>query len=129
MGTRSVARLEVAADPAGTAGAILTALCCAGVSAVVGSLSAVGLGFLITDSVLLPLLLAMLALSLWGLARGRATHGASGPLVLGSAGAVSLTAGVFTSRWLLGLGAALLLAATVWNQTARRHCEREAGRV
>ena len=113
-------RLERSADAAGTAGAIIAALCCAGVPVVVGAFAAVGLGFLITDLVLLPALVAMLALALWGLARGRASHGSAGPLGMGSAGAVILTAGVFTSRWVLGLGAVLLVRATLWNAMRRR---------
>jgi mercuric ion transport protein len=120
-----MARLERSADAAGAAGAIIAALCCAGVPAVIGAFTAVGLGFLITDLVLLPVLVAMLALALWGLARSRARHGSTGPLVLGSAGAVILTIGVFTSRWLLGLGAVLLLGATLWNVMARRRREGE----
>jgi mercuric ion transport protein len=117
-------RLDRSADAAGAAGAIIAALCCAGVPAVVGVLTAVGLGFLITDTVLLPVLAAMLVLALWGLERGRSSHGARGPLRLGAVGAVTLTAGVFTSRWLLGLGAGLLVSATLWNIAARRRCAR-----
>jgi mercuric ion transport protein len=44
------------ADAAGAAGSIFAALCCAGVPAVVGALTAGGLGFLVNDLILLPLL-------------------------------------------------------------------------
>ncbi len=112
-------RLERSAYAAGVAGSIIAALCCAGVPAVLGAFTAVGLGFLITDVVLLPLLVAMLALALWGLARGRSRHGSRGPLSLGAVGAVALTVGVFTSRWLLGLGAVLLVSAALCSMAAR----------
>jgi mercuric ion transport protein len=113
-------RLEHSADVAGATGSILAAFCCAGIPAVVGALTAVGLGLLITDVVLLPVLAAMLALAMWGLARGRSIHGSRGPLALGAIGAIALTVGVFTSRWLLGLGAVLLVLAPLWNFAARR---------
>jgi mercuric ion transport protein len=115
-----MARLESSAPAAGAVGSILAALCCAGVPAVVGAFTAAGLGFLITDVVLLPLLGAMLGLALWGLARGRSIHGSRGPLTLGAVGAIALTVGVFTSRWLLGLGAVLLVLAPLWNIAVRR---------
>ncbi len=111
--------LERSADAAGTLGSIVAALCCAGVPIVVGALTAVGLGFLITDLLLLPLLVAMLGLALWGFGRGRSVHGSGGPLALGAVGAVSLTAGVFTNQWLLWLGAVVLVVATIWNIAAR----------
>ena len=115
-----MSRLEDSADAAGAAGSIIAALCCAGVPTVVGAFTAVGLGFLITDVVLLPVLAAMLALTMWGLARGRSIHGSRGPLTLGAIGAIALTVGVFTSRWLLSLGAVLLVLAPLWNIAARR---------
>jgi mercuric ion transport protein len=114
--------LDRSADAAGAAGSIIAALCCAGVPAVVGAFTALGLGFLITDVVLLPVLVAMLLLALWGLARGRSRHSSRVPLTLGAAGAGALTVGVFTSRWLLGLGAVLLVLATLWNIAARWRC-------
>lgn len=113
-------RLERSADVAGATGSIIAAFCCAGVPALVGAFTAVGLGFLITDVVLLPVLAAMLALAMWGLVRGRSIHGSRGPLTLGAIGAIALTVGVFTSRWLLGLGAVLLVLAPLWNIAARR---------
>lgn len=122
MGYMNMLRLERSAGAAGAAGSIIAALCCAGVPAAVGVFTAVGLGFLITDAVILPLLAATLMLALWGLARGRSSHGSRGPFALGVAGAVALTAGVFASRWLLGLGAGLLMMATLWNIAARRRC-------
>jgi len=115
-----MARLEGSAQAAGAAGSIIAAHCCAGVPAVVGAFTAVGLGFLIRDIVLLPFLAAMLALALWGLARGRSIHGSRGPLTMGAIGAITLTVGVFTSRSLLGLGAVLLVLAPLWNIAARR---------
>ena len=68
MGYMTTPRLERSADAAGAAGAIVAALCCAGVPAAVSAFTAVG----------------------------------------------------------LGLGAGLLIMATLWNIAARRRCARGA---
>ncbi len=114
-------RLASAAAPAGVVASILAALCCAGVPAVVGVLSAVGLGFLRTDAILLPLIAPSLGIALWGLARDRSVHGAAGPLVVGVLGGAALIAGVFLATPLVALGGLLLVAAVAWNIVARQH--------
>jgi len=68
-------------DKAGLLGSVLASLCCLGVSAVVSIVTALGLGFLLNDAVLLPLLVASLLVTLWGLfsctasASCRSAHG------------------------------------------------------
>ena len=88
-------------------------------------LAAVGLGFLRRDAILWPLMLASLLLALWGFWCGTRTHGRVGPLTLGVVRAVSLAAGVivvhgFPAMPMIYGGAALLVAATLWNVLARR---------
>lgn len=51
-----------AADKVGVVGTTVSALCCLGTPALVSVLSALGLGFLINDAVLVPLLLGSLIL-------------------------------------------------------------------
>lgn len=48
-------------------GSGLALLCCAGAAPVLGLLSAIGLGLLINDAVLIPLLLLALGATGWGL--------------------------------------------------------------
>lgn len=48
----------------GSPGSIRATLCCDGMPAVLGALSAAGLGFLINDPILLPLLALFLGLAL-----------------------------------------------------------------
>lgn len=120
-------RAERVADGAGVAGAVFAALCCAGTPVVVSVVSALGLGFLRTDRILWPLMLASLLVALWGLGRGRRMHRSAGPLVLGIPGAVALTAGVifvhgFPARELIAAGAVSLVCAMIWNRVARRGC-------
>lgn len=114
---RSASRL---ADAAGVLVALFAALCCVGVPLIVGVLSAIGLSFLRTDAILMPLLAAALAVALWGFIAGWRTHGASGPLVLGVLGGAALVVGVRAVRWFVWVGAALLIVATLWNIAARR---------
>jgi mercuric ion transport protein len=95
----------------------------------VSALAATGLSFLRRDAILWPLMLGSLAVALWGFVQGRALHHRVGPLVLGVIGAVSLACGVIVvhgppAMEMIYGGAAALVAATVWNVSARR---RQAG--
>ena len=92
--TRGGDGVAAAADGAGVIGAVLAALCCAGTPIIVGAVTALGLGFLRSDAVLWPLMLASLGIATWGFWRGRQCHGHIGPLVLGAAGGVSMASGV-----------------------------------
>ncbi len=103
----------------GSLGAAVAALCCAGVPAVLGALSAAGLGFLVNDAILLPLVALALGVALWGLWRGTAQHRLSGVLALGWVGALLLVAGIFLYP-LIYVGVAAMLGATVWNTAALR---------
>jgi mercuric ion transport protein len=120
-GTR-VARV---ADSAGVLGALFAALCCAGIPVIVGALSAVGLSFLRTDALLLPLLVVSLVVALWGLMKGRDVHGSSGPFLLGTVGGLSLVLAVRGFGWLLWPGTMLLIGAVIWNLVARRRSRLE----
>jgi mercuric ion transport protein len=116
------------ADGAGVAGSIFAALCCAGTPWIVAGLSAVGLGFLRRDAVLWPLMIASLGVALWGFWQGRTMHRRSLPLILGSAGALSLAAGVIAvhgppAMTMIYGGALALVVAVLLNIRARRACE------
>ena len=102
----------------GSLGAAFAALCCAGVPAVLGALSAAGLGVLINDAILLPLVLLSLGVGLWGLGRGTARHGLLGVPALGSLGAALLVVGIFLSPLLVYAGSAAMLGAALWNAVA-----------
>ena len=108
---------------AGSVGATVAALCCAGVPAVLGALSASGLGFLVNDLILLPLVVVALGLALWGLGRGTARHGLHIVLVLGWVGATLLIVGIFLYP-LVYAGVAAMLVAAAWNTVALRSAAR-----
>ena len=117
-----------AADSAGVLGAVFAALCCAGAPFILAGLAALGLSSLRNDELLLPLMGASLAVALWGFMIGRRLHQSSAPLALAVAGSTALVAGVVyihgsPAKAIIGLGAAALIVATVWNIALRRSCE------
>ena len=61
-------------DQLGFLGTLFVSLCCLGVSVVIAPLTAIGLGFLINDLILIPLVLVFLLITLWGLHSGRKRH-------------------------------------------------------
>ncbi len=107
----------------GSLGSAFAALCCAGVPALLGALSAVGLGFLVNDLILFPLLAISLGLGLWGLGSGVMRHGLRGVLVLGWIGAALMIAGIFSLPALIYAGAAAMIAAAIWNVLAIRRAK------
>lgn len=108
-------------DKLGVGGSLFAALCCLGFPALLSILSAVGLGFLINDAILLPLLVVFLALTLYGLFRGYQKHRKPGAVLLGGGSAVALLVFllVFFSRPLAYLSIAGLVAASVLNVRLR----------
>jgi len=104
-------------DKIGVPGSIAAALCCLGVSAFVSVVSALGLGFVLNDAVLLPVFLLFLALSLWGLAAGWRRHRNPAALALGVTAGALLFVFAFVRQstpWAY-VGVAGLITASVWN--------------
>ncbi len=83
-------------------------------------MTAIGLGFLINDRVLLPLVLVFLIITLWGLYTGWKQHGVQLPFLLGIFAAVLLIPSFFISAYLSSFLLALLLVATIWNTVAAK---------
>lgn len=104
-----------AACGTGAAGATVTGLCCVGAAPVVGAFSALGLGFLVNDVILIPLLVVSLAVAVWGLWRGTRAHGRRAPLIAGAAGSVLALAGIFLWIPATYLGLAAVVAVAFWN--------------
>ncbi len=110
-------------DKIGPLGTIFAALCCIGTPALLAFLSSIGIGFIINDAILLPLLVLFLAVSLMGLYYSYKSHGERWPLILG--GISSLFIVLFVYGWFLKpmvyLGLAGIIAASVWNIVLKRH--------
>lgn len=103
------------ADKWGPLGSAFAALCCLGVAPVLGALSAVGLGFLIHDLILIPMLALFLGVTIWVLGRDRRRHERAGPERMAWVAALLAVGGLWLSGLVVGLGLALLMAASGWN--------------
>jgi mercuric ion transport protein len=103
-------------DTIGILGATFAALCCLGVSAVLSVVTAIGLGFLINDAILLPLLVLSLLATLWGLFSGRKRHRKAAALTLGALSAVALVVfSYFHQSRLALISIAALVGASILN--------------
>jgi len=69
-------------DKIGVGGSLFAALCCLGFPALVAILSAIGLGFLINDDILRPLMIVFLLVAILGLALGMRHHGSPWALIV-----------------------------------------------
>lgn len=116
--------LKARAAVFGSFGSAFAALCCAGAPAILAALSAAGLGFLINDVILFPLLAISLASALWGLTDGAKRHGLRAIVALGGLGAALVVVGILTSPALVWAGAGGLIGASAWNALALRRSRR-----
>lgn len=119
-----MAKLSAHLDKLGVAGSAFASLCCLGTPALLSLLSAIGLGFLIHDAILLPLMVVFLALSVIGLSRSCARHRKPYPLALGILSAIGLLIGVlFLSQTALPyVSLAGLIGASGWDIVTKRSC-------
>lgn len=96
-------------------GALFAAACCLGLPLLLSALSAAGLGFLIHDAVLIPLLIAFVALNLWLLWRATGGHADRRPFGLGVIGGLLAVVGLYIHPLAAALGLLLLVAASFWD--------------
>jgi mercuric ion transport protein len=115
-------------DKLGVIGAAITALCCLGIPAVLSVVAALGLRFLINDAVLAPILVASLALVVWGLARGYYRHRNWLPVALGVAASIALLSAslAWPSRPVAYASIGVLVIASFANVVALRRSQRIA---
>jgi len=104
-------------------GTFLTLLCCLGFGPLLAILSAIGLGFLIHDAILLPLMIIFLATGAVGLhLSSRRSHGERMPfyLHLGSAAVVVVFTFVVYFQPAIWLGVAGIFTASIVDLRLRR---------
>lgn len=107
----------ISAAPAALMGLAPGLFCPACYPALVGLLSSVGLGALVTDAILLPLMAAFLLVALGSLGLQARRSRFYWPLLPGILGSVGVFMGLFfvPSRIMRILGVILLVGASVWN--------------
>ncbi|MBI4482892.1 MAG: MerC domain-containing protein [Acidobacteria bacterium] len=79
-------------DKIGLGGSVLTALCCLGFPAILSFMAAIGLGFLLKDTILILMLGLFLLVTLYGLYRGFKVDRKKVPMGLGVVSSVALVA-------------------------------------
>lgn len=110
----------------GLGGALVTLACCLGFGPIIALFTALGVGVLVNDAVLAPLLIVFLAVGLGGLFLSRRGHGRWEPVGLhvASAACVYLFTFVRYRQSVIWAGVAGLLAASVWDLFLRRSFRR-----
>ena len=98
------------------------ASCPACLTAYAGVLSAVGLGFLLTDQVLKPLIIIFLLIGIAGVGFSTLSHRRPGPLVFTLIGSAAVAIGrlFWSAPPVLYAGVALLIGASLWNLWLKR---------
>ena len=113
-------------DKLGIIGSLIAALCCLGVPAALSIFAAIGLGFLLNDAVLLPLLAVFLLITLVGLFSGYRSHRKKTALIVGIVSAVVMFLFLFIFPPITYIGLVGLIAASVLNVLHQRSYESEA---
>lgn len=106
---------EIAKQFASLLGTSFVAACCLGVTAFLSALSAIGAGFLINDAVLIPLFLALIALSLWLLYQSARAHGDLRPFWVALGGGVFAFAGLWIAPIAVVIGLTVCVACSLWD--------------
>ena len=110
----------------GGAGVIACVACCAGVPGMAAAVSALGLGFLLIDRVLLPATIVGAIILLVTQLRSRHRHGRNAPLLLALASTATMFLGLLTSGRLTSIaavgGAVLLVVSTFADWRLQRRC-------
>jgi len=109
-------------DKIGMPGSVFATLCCIGTPALLSFLSAIGLGFLINDLILLPLLGLSLVLTGYGLAASKKRHGRNEPLIVFGISSALIVAAIWFSTIGVVIGLIGLIASTVMNIVYQRRC-------
>ncbi len=112
-------------DKIGIAGSLFAALCCLGFPALISIISAVGLGLLINDAILVPLLIVFLLVTLVGLYLGIRHHRSWLAFGVGAISAIVIfiAVAVVSNKLLAIIGIGGLIVASivnVWLRMSRR---------
>lgn len=109
-------------DVVGTVGATFAGLCCVGMPLVLTVLTAIGLGFLASHLIFVPLMVLFLILTGYSLAASRKRHERKEPLILFGVSAALIAVTMWFSSIGFVTGLAGVIAATVMNGIYQKRC-------
>jgi mercuric ion transport protein len=111
-------------DKFGAVGSVIATLCCLGFAPLVALLSAIGVGFLVNDAVLLPLLIVFLVIGGIGLWSAARRHGQFQAVWLHGISAVVLVLSAFVmyQRLVVWLSLAGIIGASIWSFFIQKAC-------
>jgi len=98
-------------------------LCCAGFPLVLAFLTGIGLGFLINDFVLFPILFVALGFMFYSLYYNKKKHLSLAPIFLAIISAVLLIVGIFF-RPVIWIGIIGMFISSIWDYTLVRRCKK-----
>ena len=109
-------------DKIGIVGSFIATACCLGLPAILSIVAAFGLGFIIKDAVLLPLMVVFLTITLIGLFFGYRAHRKPWALVVGIASSIAVLFFVFAQTIQLAAYLAIggLVFSSILNVLLRR---------
>jgi len=100
---------------AGSFGSIVAGACCLGLTPLIATLTGVGMGFILHDAILIPLLVVMLGFTLWSLNASRKRHGQNMPFYLGITSSLLAFVGLWVfvpASWAGFIG---LIVVSIWD--------------
>jgi len=96
-------------------------LCCAGTAVLLSFLSGLGLGFLINDVILFPVLFLSFGVVLYSLHTNKKDHGKQKPFYVALGSMVLILMGIFYPL-IIWLGIIGLISTTVWDYKLGKRC-------
>lgn len=115
-----------AARVIGSAGVLACVICCISVPTVVAAISAIGLGFLRNDKILLPAEVVSLVILIFTLTRSRAKHHRIAPLMWGLGAAAVMFFGLMSpaplGTFAALAGAAAVVGVVIWDWSLQKRC-------
>jgi len=100
---------------AGSFGSLVAGACCLGLPPLIAMLTGIGMGFILHDAILIPLLILMLSFTVWSLNSSKNQHGQTGPFSTGVVSSILAFAGLWVFAPISWLGFAGLIGASIWD--------------
>ena len=104
----------------GSGSSLVVGACCLGLAPLLSGLTAVGLGFLINDLILLPALAIALGFTLWSLWLSSKSQSTKVHFFVGIGASLTAFAGLWIFVPLSYAGFAVLIGTTIWDYVAGR---------